>query len=558
MQGMPGDVPVSLGDVDVDDVDLFGGSVELGLPSHPPPPSKQLQLRVDEQRMRGCCQRIGWSKQGTIAAISEDGLSIDLRYLHADPETAAWGLSQPTSYSQFSSANTPTTFSGGPIVHLAWAATGHPELAVIDSVGRISILAFSISLNRPLPLRSWEADPIDDLNAVVGCYWLPIMPANKQYNLLHGPAIREPQGYRYDTAYIHAFGPHHPNPAKSALLCVTSSAKLRLFFSQNSSVVHDTSIELENISSSDDLATHASICSEKGVLLIAMTTASRQLKVVRAVIHWNLPQQQDKPMPHQFSPVMQHKHAASTTWLQRGHEESQLDISSAQISHIEMLPSALPGPNQAWSPPLIITVRNYIPTGPGGPGGANPKPQSIINRWELLSESTPQPLHPAFEQLGFRPTNNSNAQAAIRLNRLPPVILSNKTVISVQTLQNGRALCFSFSDGTLQYRDRFTFDEIFQEPDLACISSLQHAGFEFVDPTPCLAVALSPTGCSSAQLCEGGSVKWNTLKYTGPAFAASGPDRKLSPSRLPSYSRLPSHSQSRIPYTLHIYTGTFR
>lgn len=55
MAGMSGDVPVGLGDVDVDDVDLFGGPVELSLPSNPPP-SKQLQVRVNEQRIRGCNQ----------------------------------------------------------------------------------------------------------------------------------------------------------------------------------------------------------------------------------------------------------------------------------------------------------------------------------------------------------------------------------------------------------------------------------------------------------------------------------------------------------------------
>jgi hypothetical protein len=52
---MSGDVPIGLGDVDVDDVDLFGGPVELSLSSHPPP-SKQLQARVNEQRIRGCNQ----------------------------------------------------------------------------------------------------------------------------------------------------------------------------------------------------------------------------------------------------------------------------------------------------------------------------------------------------------------------------------------------------------------------------------------------------------------------------------------------------------------------
>ncbi|CAK7224860.1 Mediator of RNA polymerase II transcription subunit 16 [Sporothrix eucalyptigena] len=163
--GMSGDVQVNLGDVDVDDVDLFGGPVELSLPSHPPP-SKQLQNRVDEQRTRGCNQRIAWSKQGTLATIGADGQSLELRYLRTDPETAAWGLSEVTPYAQFSSMSSQSTFSGGPIVHLAWAAAGHPELAVIDSVGRVSILAFSSSLNKPFCLRSWESDPIDDLHAV--------------------------------------------------------------------------------------------------------------------------------------------------------------------------------------------------------------------------------------------------------------------------------------------------------------------------------------------------------------------------------------------------------
>ncbi|CAK7199246.1 Mediator of RNA polymerase II transcription subunit 16 [Sporothrix eucalyptigena] len=57
--GMSGDVQVNLGDVDVDDVDLFGGPVELSLPSHPPP-SKQLQNRVDEQRTRGCNHHLNY------------------------------------------------------------------------------------------------------------------------------------------------------------------------------------------------------------------------------------------------------------------------------------------------------------------------------------------------------------------------------------------------------------------------------------------------------------------------------------------------------------------
>ncbi|KIH87170.1 mediator of RNA polymerase II transcription subunit 16, fungi type [Sporothrix brasiliensis 5110] len=523
--GMSGDVPVGLGDVDVDDVDLFGGPVDLSLPSHRPP-SKQLQLRIDEQRIRGCNQRIAWSKQGTIASIGADGQSIELRYLRTDAEDASWALSEATSYAQFSSSNTQTTFAGGPIVHLAWAATGHSELAVIDSVGRVSILAFSTSLNKPFALRSWEADPVDDLHAVVGCYWLPIVPANKQYNVIYGPAVREESGYRYETTLVHASGPYHPNPNKSALLCVTVSGTLRLLFSQNSNLVQDTSIELENITSSDDLTSHASICTDKNMLLIAMVTASRQLKVVRAAIGWNQ-SQQDKQAPlqsQQLNPMLQHKPTAVTTWLQHSGGESQLDISSDLVSHVEMLPSALPTGANQWSQPLVIVVREYLPT--QSTASYHPEPQSIVDRWELVTESPPQPLHPAFEQLGFKPTQSipqTGSQAHTRLNKLPPVII-NKLIISIQNLHHGRVVCFFFSDGTLQYRDRFTFEEVFNEPNPARIASLQHAGFQFSDPTPCLAAVLSPTNCSFAQVCEDGKVKWNNLKYTGPDLAPTGPD----------------------------------
>lgn len=76
-------------------------------------------------------------------------------------------------------------------MHISWSAASHSELAVVDSVGRICILAFSTSLNRPFCIRSWEPDPVDDLHAVVACYWLPLMPPNKQVLYTREPQIAQ-------------------------------------------------------------------------------------------------------------------------------------------------------------------------------------------------------------------------------------------------------------------------------------------------------------------------------------------------------------------------------
>jgi len=189
MGGMEG---ITMG---LDEVDLFGDPVMdnalAGLPPRPLP-NKQLQLRLEELRTRGCCQGIAWSRHGTIASIARDGTSIDLRFIRCNPHAAEWELSEPTSWSPPSgpspsppAPNPPTPVSAAscstPFVHLAWAPTPNPDLAVVDALGRITLLSFHITINQTYPVRRWETDVVDDLQQIVGCYWLPTALApNKQ------------------------------------------------------------------------------------------------------------------------------------------------------------------------------------------------------------------------------------------------------------------------------------------------------------------------------------------------------------------------------------------
>ncbi|KAL2158527.1 hypothetical protein VTH06DRAFT_4294 [Thermothelomyces fergusii] len=160
------------------------------------------------------------------------------------------------------------------------------------------------------------------------------------------------------------------------------------------------------------------------------------------------------------------------------------------------------------APPVVLTVRSYVPE---DTSSFQQESQTIIDRWEILLDQ-PQALHPAFEQLASKNGTASAPPTVARLRKLEPIVLS-KVVVTVTTTQSGRVLCFAFSDGTVQYRNRFTMEEIYHEPDTESIMHPLQVGFQFTNDTPCLQVAFSPTNCSFVQLCEDWTVRWNRLHY---------------------------------------------
>lgn len=82
--------------------------------------------------------------------------------------------------------------------------------------------------------------------------------------IVWGPAVKDNDKYSYQNSVYQSPGPFHPNASRSSFVCVTAGGILKLFFTQNSNQVQDIHLEMESITSSDDLITHAAICSEKG------------------------------------------------------------------------------------------------------------------------------------------------------------------------------------------------------------------------------------------------------------------------------------------------------
>ncbi|KAI0526003.1 RNA polymerase II mediator complex subunit Sin4 [Xylaria bambusicola] len=495
--------------VDLNGVDdLFGDTDPLSLPSRPP--SRRLRRRLDELRCRGCCQGIAWSKGGTIASIAQGGQSIELRYLRANPKDANWELSEPKVVTPWQNLN------GGPIVHLSWGPASS-ELAVIDAVGRVFLLNFNSDLNRPLVSRRWDGDTIDDLHTIVGTYWLNQLPANSRFYPIYCPAVKNAKGtdYTFETGAVPNMGPSHPNPTKSAFICVTTNGLLKMFWSQHNNKPEETTLELESATSADDLITHAAACSDKTKsIYIAMATTSKQLRVVQVAISFNSPkpenQQNIPPGGLVLSPSLGKRHVAVTSWFQTGICESPLDASMSKISHIEMLPAHFEIQTKQWSPIVVITVRSFIPE---SNSPYNHEVQSIIDRWELLTDQK-QTVHPAFERLGPRRNSvGSTPPATARLKKLESIIV-NKIVMGVNVVSFGKTLCFYYNDGTVEYRDRFTMQEVHREANLDRMYSILEAGFTHSGEPSCLQMAFSPVNFSLVQMYEDGQIKWHNLEYT--------------------------------------------
>lgn len=179
-----------------------------------------------------------------------------------------------------------------------------------------------------------------------------------------------------------------------------------------------------------------------------------------------------------------------------------------QISHLEALPPVVDFKTKQTTSAMIISVRVHVPA---AESHFNMEYQSILDGWDVVTDQ-PQTLHPAFELRGSKAGAAANPSPLIVLRKRTPIII-NKIVVSIETVLHGKVICIGFSDGTVQYRDRITMAEIYHEEQQSHITTLQQAGFQFLEEKPSLQTSFSPNNCAFAQICEHGKVRWNCLQY---------------------------------------------
>ncbi|OBT45969.1 hypothetical protein VE00_03746 [Pseudogymnoascus sp. WSF 3629] len=498
-------------DMEVDIDDLFGdGAGGLLPPSRPPP--KGLFQRVDELRGSGCCQSIAWSRWGSIASITSNGLDLEFRNLRIHPKDGSWDLSDPTIIPQIA-----PTVDGGQLKHLCWSPNG-ADLAAIDSAGRIAILNLAQSLNKPTFTRNSNVDPIEDLRAVVGAYWLNLSPSNLRQPGIQSVAVKTSTDYRYEISQAIAFGPCFPNAHKSALITVSTGGTLSLLWPQADGKWHELSSDIESISSSDDLITHASICADKNnTLLLAFATTAKKLSIARIAIKWgsptaNPPDRPVNPALNTVTPTIIIRLLSDTNWMDGSASDASdpfhLSPSMAALSHLSILSPSPDGPGGRPTSPTVITIRSHLPN---SLSQYNQDTHSLINRWEL-SEASPS-VHPAFEQLSARRNSVGSKPGPSPSLKKQEGFTSNKVVIWIEAICFERIICFGYSDGSVEYRDRTSLAELFTQGGLDKFSHISQIGFTYNGYEPSLVGALSPTHLSVVQKGCDGKIKWNPLVY---------------------------------------------
>ena len=207
-------------------------------------------------------------------------------------------------------------------------------------------------------------------------------------------------------------------------------------------------------------------------------TTSKQLKFLRIDLRWGAQpgKSASARTSTQFTAALAEKHLATTSWM----DDTAEDLSMPEVSHLLTLPSLLDNTGKDMVPPMVISVRARISDNGSYPATT----QSIIDRWEAVEQQRHH-VHSALEQLGNRRNSiSSETSPTTYLRQLEPIVI-DRCVVGLQSTQFGKIVVITFSDGSVQHRDRFTFDEIYTEREVGAIFNLRQVGWTFPDESRC-------------------------------------------------------------------------
>ncbi|KAI9738670.1 MAG: mediator complex subunit [Cirrosporium novae-zelandiae] len=493
-------------DINVDE--LFGDPNPINIRIPATSVAKGYLERLSGLRAGSCVQRIAWSKNGCVASLSNGGQEIQVRCLFCRQNDGSWILSESVPVK-----GTTASFAH-PLVHLSWNHSG-TDFAAVDSYGRISIFVMNIAVKRYGLSRSSSLDQEDDMAALVGMFWLS---QARMYLVLS--AAEKQDTWSLQILPRNHVGPYLPPKFGLGLFCLTKAAVLRFIYQTPDNRWMDVSLELESISSSDEILTHSHISPQKEAaensLLVATYNTAKVLNIYRVMMKWNTP---NTKLPQAFSyPSIQARLVVSkdlSMFIPPAASDLETLGSSRsryqyELTHLQIVPSS----NEKGDPAnpegdsAILAVFSRATS-----SFEQQMPSCSIVRWEFkrLTDS----LHPTFDEVASKKHNASNSknQEPVTALFIDGVATLDKDIVALDQINFGTSVVFAHSDGSVTFHDSTTLKDLSSDPDPNKISVMPHGGFEFPLDTSSAHVAFSPNACMAASISPSGDVRLRKMEY---------------------------------------------
>ncbi|QIX02065.1 hypothetical protein AMS68_007582 [Peltaster fructicola] len=463
------------------DLDLGDVTVALPVANLPPPPAALLR-RLAEMQASGCCTKLAWSNTGSIARISEDGTTVTFRILERHVKTKTWSLSDESKHS----ISAPI---GCRFVHLAFNLIGQ-DLALADNLGRLHLHSSSGGngkMHAAVVDTVPGAEKLSELDAVVGLHWLPQYPYDCR-TIYIGPASRSISGWTSQSRprEPNAIKIHHPADNGRALLYVSRSGKLTLLYHQESWKSASTLLQIPT--SVDGLLTHADLCEHNGELLLVTSDSSRHLHLYSIDLNWNTTYTAG---PNQTQLVKTIAPELRTTALLSIPGPFPHHEGTSKLVQLSLVPPTAEVADQSGSTSTTL-LATFVRAGISE--HASQESVTMLLMWQIDSE-VPS-LHTSFRNLkpNMQMTNTTTPKTILRRQ---PDIISGKIILSTQLKSFGTILACLASDGTVEHRDRASFEPLQSYMDTDHVYSLSQSGFSYLPGEHNTDIAISCDGSAT-------------------------------------------------------------
>jgi mediator of RNA polymerase II transcription subunit 16 len=264
--------------------------------------------------------------------------------------------------------------------------------------------------------------------------------------------------------------------------------------------------DLDHMGLAGELVSHASFCEYGNQLLLVSHDEAKRLRMLAISIEWNASQQaRPNGQPSiRVNPSLDVTHITGLDHVTAQHADTQL--TGLTLLPASQNPSA---DQQLPSFPTIVATFSHAAL-PSSTSQHVVERFTAISRWQL--ETVSPTMHESYGNLKQNAKATPPQPSNQCLQRLPDQI-TMKLVLSLKSTSFGTLLAFIMSDGSVEFRDRGTFNIIEPSMDTTVASSLPQSGFEHTSGFHCIDAVVSHDAAAMAYVQPDGKMEGKVMTF---------------------------------------------